>query len=65
VKAGDHVILYTKRGTDKAAKRKDGATNHFFYWGMSAPLWREIDTCAVLIEIGDCETSDFGHIQYS
>jgi hypothetical protein len=60
VSAGDHVILYTTVGTDKSVKRKDGATNHFFYWGFKSPLWGAKGSCAVVLEVADWEASEFG-----
>ncbi len=57
VKAGDHVILYSKPGTDVAKRRTDGATNHFFYWGLKNTLWGAKDACAVVVEVNDWETS--------
>ena len=59
VKAGDHVIVYTCDGTNSTGKRKDGFTNHFFYWGLNQPLWGKSGACAVLLEISDWETSPF------
>ncbi len=57
VKAGDHVILYTKPGKDSVGERTDGHKNHFFHWGLRAPIWGSPEACAVLLEIADWETS--------
>lgn len=40
VKSGDQVILYTKAGTSSKKALEQGATAHFFYWGLGAPVWR-------------------------
>jgi hypothetical protein len=34
VKTGDHVIVYTREGTDSKELRPDGHVNHFLYWGV-------------------------------
>jgi hypothetical protein len=39
VRAGDLVVLYTKRGQRSQKPQDDGATSHFFYWGLPAPIW--------------------------
>ncbi|HMH45457.1 MAG TPA: hypothetical protein VK557_18360 [Pyrinomonadaceae bacterium] len=53
VSAGDLVILYSKKGKDKAKKNKSGSTSHFYYWGFTHPIWNEPDSAAVLIKIKD------------
>jgi hypothetical protein len=57
VKAGDHILLYTKLGTDSRRIRSDGFWNHFFYWGLKKALWGQPANCAVLLKIEDWETS--------
>lgn len=56
VQKGDWVILYTGPGAEKSQRRGDGKTNHFFHWGFSAALWRDKDSCAVLVELTSWET---------
>ena len=51
VKAGDHVIIYTKAGTYKRAPRPDGHFNHFFYWGCSVALFGAPTARIVVAEI--------------
>jgi hypothetical protein len=52
VKAGDTVVLYTKKG-DRSKKALDGgATAHFFYWGSDSLLWDE-NHCAVLLFVAE------------
>jgi len=49
VKAGDLVVLYTKKGSlSKKPLVGGGGTVHFFYWGSDIPLWDE-NHCAVLL----------------
>ena len=57
VRAGDHVILYTKPGEQSTRKRADGGTNHFFYWGLPKTIWGNRTSCAVLLEISNWQTS--------
>src|SRR4051794_9339141 len=58
VRAGDHVILYTRPGTPSTKKRADGFTNHFFFWDITRPLWDGIRSCAVLLEIDNWVTTE-------
>jgi hypothetical protein len=51
VRYGDHVILYTRPGTDNAVRRQDGGINHFFYWGLNKTIWNNPQSKAVLFEI--------------
>jgi hypothetical protein len=51
VKPGDWVILYTGPGPYTTAKRTDGGTNHFFYWGLPETVWHNPESCAVLLEL--------------
>lgn len=51
VKAGDNVVLYTRSGQKNSQQRSDGKMNHFFFWGLGAPLWANSDSCAVVVEI--------------
>jgi len=41
VKKGDVVVLYTKVGKQSEKKNNDNSTSHFFYWGLSEPIWLE------------------------
>jgi hypothetical protein len=36
---GDFVVVYSKSGTTSEKKNSDGTTSHFFYWGLSNPIW--------------------------
>jgi hypothetical protein len=58
VRAGDHVILYTKIGTPSTKPRTDGGTNHFFYWDIGKPLWGSATSCAVLVELSNWVTTE-------
>lgn len=60
VRAGDHIILYTKPGEQSKKQRSDGYTNHFFYWGLDRTLWKDPSSCAVLLEVSNWETSQRG-----
>lgn len=39
VNPGDFVVIYSKGGTTSEKKNDDGTTSHFFYWGLSNPIW--------------------------
>lgn len=47
VKAGDLVVLYTKKGSYKTKQRSDGTT-HFLYWGLISPIWADVNSGAAL-----------------
>ena len=50
VKAGDVVVVYTKRGASASKKNPSGSTSHFFYWFKELPIWSD-DRVAVLVQI--------------
>jgi len=50
-RVGDHIILYTRPGTDNSAIRQDGFTNHFFYWGLNRTIWNSPQSKAILFEV--------------
>lgn len=49
VLAGDLVVLYTKSGSDIEHTSKRGAKAHFFYWGLSKPIWNRKDVAPVIL----------------
>ena len=51
VSAGDHVVVYTKRGTDKEKLLNSGSRSHFFYWGLSESLWRSDQYAVVALHV--------------
>jgi len=55
VKAGDIVVLYSKKGKRSTKALSDGKTIYFFYWGKDEPLWGDGKYGAVLIESQDWE----------
>jgi hypothetical protein len=40
VSPGDFVVVYSKSGSTSEKKNSDGTTSHFFYWGLSSPIWQ-------------------------
>jgi hypothetical protein len=57
VNAGDSVILYTGFGNHVVNVRPDGGKNHFFYWGLPNTIWADRNSCAVVFELANWETS--------
>jgi hypothetical protein len=57
VNAGDSVILYSGPGNNSAEVRPDGKKNHFFYWGLPNVIWLAPNSCAVVLELANWETS--------
>lgn len=53
VKEGDLVVLYTKKGRQSTKQNPSGSTVHFFYWGLSNPVWKDSEKGAVLINVLD------------
>jgi len=56
VKEGDMVVLYSKKGVSATKELPDGQTAHFFYWGMTAPMWTSDKVAAVVLHV---ESWDF------
>lgn len=57
VRPGDNVVLYTGFGNNHVSPRPDGGTDYFFYWGLKNTLWAPPNSCAVLLEIENWQTS--------
>ncbi len=57
VNPGDNVILYSGFGNPSVQLRPDGGRNHFFYWGLADVIWGEPNSCAVVLELANWETS--------
>lgn len=51
VKAGDYVVLYTKKGQPTELSNDKGTTTHVFYWGLERAVWNDTGDCAVLFEV--------------
>jgi hypothetical protein len=51
---GDHIILYTREGIDSQARRTDGRTNYFFFWGVKGDVGMfGTNARAVLLEVNN------------
>ncbi|MCW2484966.1 hypothetical protein J5069_03550 [Candidatus Symbiopectobacterium sp. NZEC127] len=55
VRAGDYVVVYTKRGTS-SEKPFNESTSHFFYMGNSEPIWNQEARSAVLMYAPEWES---------
>ena len=49
IEAGDLVVLYTKSGQSSQKELEEGKKVHFFYWGLSEPIWSTEDRSPVLL----------------
>ncbi len=49
VKAGDLIVLYTKKGDKNSIVNDDGSNTHFFYLGLNETISEE-KLCVVLLE---------------
>jgi hypothetical protein len=57
VKAGDSIVLYTRKGNPSISEAKDKSTNHFLFWNLDKTLWNDKDDCAVVFEINSWKTT--------
>ncbi len=51
VKAGDLIILYTGKGVSSSRISANGNEYHFFYWGLSSPIWNLRSVATVLVSV--------------
>jgi hypothetical protein len=49
VKAGDTIVLYTKKGISSRKSTPSGSTSYFFYWGFETPFWNDTKHLPVLV----------------
>ena len=49
VNRDDLVVVYTKQGAMKEKEWKDGTKVHFFYWGLTQPIWNAEDRGLVIL----------------
>jgi hypothetical protein len=58
VKAGDKVILYTKKGTASSTTINGGKnTQYTLYWGLDNYVWNNSGDAALLFEINTWKTT--------
>ena len=58
VRAGDHIIVYTRQGMPSTEFRDDGHMNYFYYWGATMAFFGPIPTArAVLAELNMWQTA--------
>jgi hypothetical protein len=57
IKAGQNVVLYTRVGNQNTETRPDGSVFHFFFRGLTQPLFQQTNRCAVLFEINNWATT--------
>ena len=57
IKAGDLVVLYSKKGKRSEKKLDSGGTVHFFYWGLEDPVWGDDSKVAVLMLSAEWNTA--------
>jgi hypothetical protein len=53
IRSGDIVVLYTKAGIQKQRVNRNGYTSHFFYWGLTQPVWDNANYAAVVAHIDE------------
>ena len=49
IEKDDLVVLYTKSGQSSQKELERGRRVHFFYWGLSEPIWLAEDRSPVLL----------------
>lgn len=55
IAAGDFVVLYTKIGKQSDRPFKE-STSHFFYWGLSGPIWQKPERAGVVMHAPDWQS---------
>lgn len=50
------VVLYTKEGTTASKVNSNGASSHFFYWGLDNNVWNNDGDCALLLRADNWES---------
>lgn len=50
IKAGDRVVLYTKKGVNNVVDNKNGTHTYFYYWGLENSHLVTDRACVVLFE---------------
>ena len=55
VNKGDLVVLYTKSGSTLSKPLSTGKVAHFFYWGLSSPIWSDDNASVVLLHAPEWE----------
>lgn len=48
LKAGDLVVVYTKKGKKAQVENIDGSTSYFMYWGLESPIGEDMRAAVVL-----------------
>lgn len=56
VKAGDVVVLYTRKGNQISCENKNGSTSYFYFWGLDNNVWNNEGDCALLMHVDDWTT---------
>ncbi|BAQ75129.1 putative uncharacterized protein [Pseudomonas sp. Os17] len=52
VKAGDLVVVYSKKGKSSKKTLEDGRIVHFYYWQFNKAIWdKESNNTAVLLNV--------------
>ncbi len=49
LRAGDLVVVYSKKGRHRRKQLDDGHKAHFFYWDQDSPLWDDEHVAPVLL----------------
>jgi len=57
VKAGDKIILHTKRGRNSSTELANGKTQYTYYWGLGNFVWNNDGDAAVLFEVNNWNTT--------
>lgn len=58
VKAGDIIVVYTKKGNTNKEIKADGTTIYWLYWGLDEPIFKDTKEGVVLVEIVNWKISD-------
>jgi len=56
VKKGDHVVLYSRKGTYSTEKHTDNTTIHYFFWNLDSCVWNNDGDKAYLLQIASVDS---------
>ena len=62
VQAGDLVVLYSKSGATNEKTLEGGSKAHFFYWGLSGPLWNAANRGVVVVHAPEWQGAGAGEV---
>lgn len=57
VNANDKIVLYSRQGQSSVKQNADGTKTYFFYWGLSSPIFMNVNDIVVLANVKNWKLS--------